>query len=134
MQTVTNSPLKNAVHKYIQRFYPDLNDFPDVQLLAEKDYDSLITFHTQGAAYEERDNTIYFKDIATPTVICCMVHRWSQYHKMGHAQFYEMIRNASTRALADREANIAASEAVFRHKRFTQSFRLLDNEVIEFFK
>ncbi len=128
------NPLKKAVYNYIRHFYPNLGTLPDVQLLAEKDYDSLIPYHTQGATYAERDNAIYFKEIATPSVICREVHHWSQYQKMGYEQFFVEIRNPTAKLVLEREAIIAATEAVYRYKRFTQSFKLFDNKVVEFFR
>jgi hypothetical protein len=133
MKTTRENPLKKAVHSYISRFYPNLGNPPDVQLLTEKGYDSIINFHSQGATYDEMDDTIYFKEIATPTVICREVHRWAQCQKLGE-QYCETIRNPGSRLILEQEANIAATEAVYRHKRLTQSFRLLDNQIIEFFK
>jgi len=134
MKTAVDSPLKKEIYHYIHRFYSNLGNLPDVQLLTEADYDSVVTFHTQGATYDERDNTIYFKEIATPTAVCRQVHAWSQYQKMGYEQYYETIRNPRAKLVFEQEAIIAATESVYRHKRFTQSFRLLDNEVIEFYR
>lgn len=134
MKTAIENSLEKAIHSYIHHFYPNLGDLPKVQLLTEKDYDSLITYHSQGATFDERENAIYFKEIATPTVICRVVHNWSQYQKMGYQQYYETIRNPGARLVLEQEAMITATEAVYRYKRFTRSFRLLNNEIIEFFK
>jgi hypothetical protein len=51
-----------------------------------------------------------------------------------YEQFYQTIRNPGAKLVLEREAMIAATEAVYRHKRFTQSFRLLGDQIIEFFK
>ena len=133
MKIDTGNPLEKAVHNYIRRFYPNLGNLPDVQLLKEKDYDSLTSFRTRDATYDEQTNSIFFKEIATPTIICREVHHWAQCQKLGQ-QYYETIRNAGSRLMLEREASIAATEAVYRHRSFTTSFRLLDNRIIEFFK
>ena len=134
MNAALENPLRMAINNYIHHCYPHLGILPDVKILSRDEFESLSSFYTHDASYDGLENTIFFKELATPIVVCREVHHWSQCQKMGYGAYARLMRDASSKYLLQKEAVIAATEAVYRHNRFTRSFRLFDNQIIEIFK